>query len=91
MRAFMTSGVHCAAMPKFLEWCDEATVTHWTQEGAEEPDWMEAHRRLLAEGRPSKINNPSPTHLTLRAAAAADRAGPELQIQVSRRAAQASR
>jgi hypothetical protein len=63
MRAFMTVGVHRGAMPKFLEWCDEATVTHWMQEGAEEPDWMEAHRRLLAEGRPSRINNPSPTHL----------------------------
>ncbi len=64
MRAYMTSGAHRAAMPKFLEWCDEAAVAHWTQQGADAPDWAEAHRRLIAEGRPSKLTHPSPTHLS---------------------------
>jgi hypothetical protein len=50
-------------MRSLLEWCDEAALVHWTQEGADLPSWEEAHRRLEQEGRPSKVNHPSPTHL----------------------------
>jgi hypothetical protein len=60
MRAFMTSGAHRKAMPKLLEWCDEASVGHWLQEAIELPDWREAHRRMVAEGRLSKVRHPSP-------------------------------
>ena len=63
MRAFMTSGAHRRAMPKLREICDEASVVHWLQDAAELPDWPEAHRRMVAEGRPSKVNHPSPAHM----------------------------
>jgi hypothetical protein len=63
MRTFMTTGAHRKAMPKLLHWCDEAAVVHWTQDSAERPSWIEAHRRLAAEGRPSKVNHPSAAHV----------------------------
>jgi len=59
MKAFMTAGAHGAAMRKLLEWCDEASLAHWTQEGDEMPTWSEAHRRMLRHGRASKVNHPS--------------------------------
>jgi hypothetical protein len=62
MRAFMMSGRHRKSMPKLLDWCDEAAVVHWTQETAELPPWREGHRRMLAEGRRSKVRHPSPAH-----------------------------
>ncbi|HTZ97551.1 MAG TPA: DUF3291 domain-containing protein [Terriglobales bacterium] len=62
MKHFMLSGVHRGAMPKLLNWCDEAALVHWTQEGNELPSWAEACARLEREGRPSKIYHPSPAH-----------------------------
>ncbi|HEV2705994.1 MAG TPA: antibiotic biosynthesis monooxygenase [Pyrinomonadaceae bacterium] len=62
MRAFMMSGAHRRAMPKLLDWCDEAALVHWTQETHDLPDWQEAHRRMLADGRRSKVRHPSPAH-----------------------------
>jgi hypothetical protein len=59
MRAFMRSGAHRCVMPRLLEWCDEAAVVHWSEEGIEPPSWSQAHRRLQQEGRPSKVNHPS--------------------------------
>jgi heme-degrading monooxygenase HmoA len=63
MNEFRTSAAHRAAMPKLLEFCDEAAVVHWAQETAELPSWLEAHRRMVAEGRASKVNHPSAEHL----------------------------
>ncbi|MDQ3813347.1 MAG: DUF3291 domain-containing protein [Armatimonadota bacterium] len=65
MRAYMLAGAHRQAMPKLLEWCDEASVAHWDQAEAELPDWIEAHRRMVEEGRPSKVHHPSPAHAAL--------------------------
>ena len=31
MRAFMVAPAHRRVMPKLLQWCDEAAVTHWLQ------------------------------------------------------------
>ena len=62
MRAFMMSGPHRAAMPALLDICDEASLAHWVQDSPTLPDWQEAHRRLVAEGRKSKVRNPSPAH-----------------------------
>jgi hypothetical protein len=62
VRAFMLAKPHGPIMRKLLVWCDEAALVHWTQADSELPSWPEAHRRLIAEGRPSKVNHPSPAH-----------------------------
>src|SRR4051794_36544972 len=51
MRAFMASGAHRQAMPKLLDWCDEAALVHWEQDTPTLPEWDEAHRRLVTQGR----------------------------------------
>jgi hypothetical protein len=63
MRAYRDSGVHRGVMPKLQKWCDEASVAHWEQPGAELPTWPEAYRRMQADGRLSKVSAPSPAHL----------------------------
>jgi heme-degrading monooxygenase HmoA len=60
MRAFMLGGAHRDAMPRLQDWCDEAAVAHWEQDGAIAPAWREAERRLAAEGRLSAVKFPSP-------------------------------
>jgi quinol monooxygenase YgiN len=62
MRQFMLSGAHRQAMPKLLNWCDEAALVHWTQDSADLPSWPAAHARLEAEGRSSKVYHPSENH-----------------------------
>jgi hypothetical protein len=59
MNAYRTDGAHRRAMPKLLNWCDEAAVVHWTQESSEIPVWQEVHQRMAEEGKPSKVNHPS--------------------------------
>jgi hypothetical protein len=63
IKAFMLASPHGPTMRKLLEWCDEAALVHWTQAAAELPSWPEAHRRLLQEGRKSKVNHPTEAHL----------------------------
>ena len=58
MRAFMMSGAHRLAMPKLLNWCSEAAVAHWTQETAQLPDMGRAYRRIVEDGRLSKVHPP---------------------------------
>jgi hypothetical protein len=65
MRQFMLSGSHKAAMPHLLDWCDEASVAHWTQLDPALPSWTEADSRMRETGRPSKVRHPSPQHATL--------------------------
>jgi hypothetical protein len=64
MRSFRNGGAHRKVMPKLLQWCDEATLVHWHQKAPTLPDWQEAHRRMISEGRLSKVNNPSPNQAT---------------------------
>jgi hypothetical protein len=59
MRSFMMAGSHRRAMPTLLDWCDEASVAHWSQETSELPRWDQAHRKLVEQGRPSKVRFPS--------------------------------
>ena len=60
MNAFRAGGAHRKAMPKLLNWCNEAAVVHWTQESSEIPFWQAAHQRMAEEGKPSKVNHPTP-------------------------------
>ena len=63
MEAFRNQGLHSNAMPKLLDWCDEASLVHWVQESRELPSWQEAYERLVKDGRPSKVTHPSAAHL----------------------------
>ena len=64
MNTYRTGGAHRRAMPKLLNWCNEAAVVHWTQESLEIPSWREAYQRMAEEGKPSKVNHPSPEQLS---------------------------
>lgn len=68
MRDFMSGQPHRSAMRKLADWCDEASVVHWTQESSELPTWRAAHERMQRDGRPSKVHRPSPDHLAYRIA-----------------------
>ena len=69
MRAYRDADAHRRAMPKLLGWCDEASVVHWQQDGPELPDMAEARRRMVVDGRVSKVSHPSPAHAAGRIAA----------------------
>ena len=73
MKKYRGSGAHQAAMRLLSEMCSEASVTRWTQDTADLPTWEEAHRRMLTEGRLSKVKHPSPLQ-------AAGRTAPESMI-----------
>ena len=65
MRRYMTTGSHKKSMPHLMQWCDEASVAHWEQEGTTLPSWEEADRRMRASGRASKVHHPSAGHAEL--------------------------
>ena len=62
MRDFRGSGAHRTAIPKLAHWCDEGSVVHWNQPGGEIPEPGIALRRMQAEGRPLRVQHPSPEH-----------------------------
>ena len=59
-----------------LDWCNEAALVHWEQGSAELPAWDEGHRRLIAEGRRSKVRHPTPAQDALNYPAPHRRANP---------------
>lgn len=65
MRRYMRNGQHQKAMPYLVNWCDEASVVHWTQDDATLPSWNDADRRMRSEGRASRVRRPSPDHAAL--------------------------
>jgi heme-degrading monooxygenase HmoA len=81
MRAFTISGTHRRTMPYLLEWCDEASIAHWLQDSSGLPSWEEAHRRMLHEGRRSKVNHPSASHRAYDIASLDMRATRELRLK----------
>jgi heme-degrading monooxygenase HmoA len=84
MRKFMLSKPHGPAMRKLLNWCDEAALVHWTQTDAILPAWTEAHRRMQAEGRTSKVNHPSQAHTAFAIPAPTVRPGTDVAFKKPR-------
>jgi len=62
MKAFRGAAPHAKAMPRLIDWCDEASYAHWAQSGDTLPSWPEAHARLVRDGRLSRVSHPSPNH-----------------------------
>lgn len=60
MKEYRGSGAHQIAMRILSEICNEAAVVRWQQADAEIPTWEEAHRRILSDGKLSKVKHPSP-------------------------------
>jgi heme-degrading monooxygenase HmoA len=50
------------AMPRLVEWCDEASYAHWIPARDSVPSWLEGYEHLVAEGRLSRVAHPSPSH-----------------------------
>ena len=82
MKAFRDSDAHRAAMPKLLNWCDEAMVLDWV--GEPDHDWTHIHARMASEGRTSKVKRPSKAHQERRVAPLR-RWSPEQPIAASKR------
>lgn len=62
MRTYRNTEAHKRAMPKLMNWCDEASVAHWEQELPELPSDAEALARMSELGRVSKVRAPSLGH-----------------------------
>jgi heme-degrading monooxygenase HmoA len=65
MKAYRIADAHKMAMPKLLNWCDEASIVHWFQNEETFPEWINAYERMKKEGRISKVRHPSPHHATM--------------------------
>ncbi len=55
MRSFRNDDAHKDAMPKLAHWCDESSAVHWEQGQPSVPHWLEAHKRMVREGRESPV------------------------------------
>ena len=62
MRKYRSAGAHLKAIGRLAEWCDEASVAHWSQDSEAMPDWETLHQRMQDTGRRSRVNHPSKGH-----------------------------
>jgi hypothetical protein len=59
MMRFRNGPPHLHAMPRLLNWCDEASYTHWEEPAAAAPTADTARDRLARAGKTSKVRFPS--------------------------------
>jgi hypothetical protein len=78
MKSYVITPPHGPVMRKLLDWCDEASMVHWTQDSDIFPSWQEAHQRLQSEGRASKVRHPSSAQLSQRFPVPS---GPDLRLK----------
>ena len=62
MARYRAAASHGRAMPQLRDWCDEAAVTHWDDDGDAPPDLETVRARLAEDGRLSKVRHPSAAH-----------------------------
>jgi hypothetical protein len=62
MKKFRGTGAHARVMSRLPQWCNEAAYAHWVAPTDSIPTWDEAHQRLVAEGRMSRVEHPSENH-----------------------------
>jgi len=87
MKQYRGADWHQQAMTKLAHWCDEASVVHWTGPQTRVPTAAEAHAHMTSEGRPSRVNHPSPSHASMHIAAPTRPALPLKAAQQSQRPA----
>lgn len=62
MNAFVSSEPHLHTMSRIDDWCDEATFVEWEQAGADLPDWLDGHGRLVASGQGPSLSDATQAH-----------------------------
>ncbi len=66
MFGYVTSGAHRNAIPKLLDWGEEASTVRWEQESSDLPDWPQAVSRMREDGRALPLRYPGPDHAEIR-------------------------
>lgn len=59
MKYFRNNDPHKSAMRKLPDWCDEGAYVHWMQEDNNIPGWNFLYKKLMTEGKLTKIKRPS--------------------------------
>ncbi len=63
--AYVTSGAHRNAMPKLLDWGEEASTARLEQEGTDLPSWPALVQQMRKEGRAVPLRYPGPYHASV--------------------------
>jgi heme-degrading monooxygenase HmoA len=59
MKYFRNNDPHKSAMRKLPDWCNEGAYVHWTPEDEVIPGWDILYKKLMTEGKLTKIKHPS--------------------------------
>jgi hypothetical protein len=63
-RGFRNAEPHEDAMRGIRRWCDEAVYARYATDATTPPAWEEAHHRLIAAPRFTRLDHPSEKHRT---------------------------
>jgi len=59
MKIFRNNNPHKRVMRKLPLWCDEASYTHWLLDEPAIPDWGTIYKKMITEGKITKVKYPS--------------------------------